>query len=75
MTGGISGVIYVIRHGLRWKDCAKSLWPPQHLIQSLCALEPARGVRPHRRGAGHGGRIHPVRNAVEFTWGFRGGLR
>jgi len=36
----ISGIIYVIKHGLQWKDAPKS-YGPQDFIQSLYTLEPA----------------------------------
>jgi transposase len=37
----ISGIIYVIKHGLQWKDCSESVWPAQDPLQSFCPLEPA----------------------------------
>ena len=52
----VSGVVYVIRNGLQWKDALKGLRPAQDALQSLHPLEPARRVRPHIRQA-RGGRV------------------
>ncbi len=36
----ISGIIHVIRNGLRWRDAPGRLWPAQNSLQPLCAVEP-----------------------------------
>ena len=45
----VSGIIYVIRNGLQWKDAPRALWPPQDALQPLHPVEQARGLRPHLR--------------------------
>jgi transposase len=45
----LSGIFYVIRNGLQWKDAPAGYGP--HKTQSLHPLEPDGGVRPHLRGA------------------------
>lgn len=47
----VSGIVYVIHNGLQRKDAPKALRAVQDPVQSLHALEPARGLRPHFRGA------------------------
>ncbi|GBQ50823.1 transposase [Komagataeibacter sucrofermentans DSM 15973] len=36
----LSGIVYVIRNGLQWKDAPKSVWSAQDLIQPLYPVEP-----------------------------------
>lgn len=38
----VSGIIYVIKHGLQWKDAPDEYGPPQNPVQSLCQVEQAR---------------------------------
>ena len=63
----VSGIIYVIRNGLQWRDAPKALWPAQDALQPLHPLEPARGLRPDLRqrwpakgqARAHHDRCHP----------------
>ena len=48
----ISGILHVLRNGLMWRDCPGLLWSVQDALQSLCALERGRCVRPVVHGAG-----------------------
>ncbi|MCP3397140.1 IS5 family transposase [Bradyrhizobium sp. CCGB20] len=41
----VSGIVYVIRNGLQWKDALKGLRSAQDALQSLHPLEPARRVQ------------------------------
>ena len=52
----ISGIVYVIRHGLQWKDAPVGYGPPKTLYQPLHPLEPSRRVRAHLRSPGCQGR-------------------
>src|SRR5881227_3340005 len=52
----VSGIVYVIRNGLRWKDAPGRLWPAQDAVQPLRPLEPAGCVRTHLRSPGGRGR-------------------
>ena len=36
----ISGIIYVIKHGLQWKDAPREYGPYKNALQSFFALEP-----------------------------------
>ena len=51
----VSGIVYVIRNGLQWKD-APRLRPAQDALQQVRAVEPARRVRPHLQRFGGAGR-------------------
>jgi transposase len=42
----VSGIVYVIRNGLQWKDAPKAVRAPQNPVQPVHALEPAGRVRP-----------------------------
>jgi hypothetical protein len=44
----VSGIVYVIRNGLQWKDAPRPM-VPQDALQPLHALEPAGGVRQDLR--------------------------
>jgi transposase len=46
----VSGIVYVIRNGLQWKDAG--VRAAQNAVQPLHSLEPARRVRPHLRRLG-----------------------
>jgi len=48
----ISGIIYVIRHGLQWKDAPRCYGPPKTLYNRFIRWEPPWRVRPHLRLAG-----------------------
>lgn len=48
----VSGIVYVIRHGLQLEGRAQGLWPAQDALQSLHALERDGRLRPHLRRAG-----------------------
>jgi len=55
----VSGIVYVIKHGLQWKDAPRGygpqgLRPAQDALQPLHPLEPARGLRSHLRRSGRG---------------------
>ena len=43
----ISGIIHVIRYGLKWRDAPACYGPHKTLSQPLRALEQGRGLRPH----------------------------
>ena len=51
----VSGILHVIRNGLRWRDAGR-VWSAQDALQPLRALEPARRVQPHLRRSGRRGR-------------------
>jgi len=36
----ISGIVYVIKHGMQWKDAPKDYGSAQDALQSLHSLEP-----------------------------------
>ena len=36
----VSGIIYVIKHGLQWKDAPREVWTIQNSLQSFYPLEP-----------------------------------
>ena len=36
----VSGIVYVIRNGLQWKDAPKEYGPPQDALQPVHPLEP-----------------------------------
>ena len=48
----ISGIIYVIKNSLQWKDAPKGLRPAQDALQSLRALEQDGHIQPHFCGTG-----------------------
>ena len=52
----ISGIIFVIRNGLRWRDAPKDYGPTQDDLQPLHPLEQARRVQPDLRSPGGQGR-------------------
>ena len=52
----ISGIVYVIRHCLQWKDAPVGYGPAQDALQPLHPLEPSRRVRSHLRNPGRQGR-------------------
>jgi transposase len=45
----LSGIIFVIQGGLRWRDAPPGCGPPQDPLQSLRSLEPHGHLRPHLR--------------------------
>jgi transposase len=47
-----SGIIYVIRNGLQWRDAPARPRSPQDALQPLRALVPYGRVRPHLRRTG-----------------------
>ena len=47
----VSGIVYVIRHGLQWKDAPVGYGPPKTLYDRFVRWEQARRVRAHLRGA------------------------
>lgn len=50
----VSGIVYLIRNGMQWKDAPKGLWTAQDALQPLHALEPAGSVRQDLHGAQSG---------------------
>lgn len=64
----ISGIIYVIKNGLQWKD-ASGLWSAQDAVQSLCTMEPRGSVQSDlpRASEGRGlcGRLDDQRHAPQ----------
>jgi transposase len=48
----ISGIIFIIRNGLRWRDAPKEYGPHKTIYKPLHPLEPARRVQPDLRRAG-----------------------
>ena len=49
----VSGIIYVIRHRLQWRDAPVAYGPHKTLYNPLRALESSRRIRPRLCGAGH----------------------
>jgi transposase len=47
----VSGIVYVLRNGLQWKDAPQD-YGPHKTLYKLHPLEPARRLQPHLRGAG-----------------------
>ncbi len=47
----VSGIIFVIRNGLRWRDAPKE-YGPHKTIQPLHPLEPPRRIQPDLRQIG-----------------------
>ena len=43
----VSGIIYVIRNGLQWKDAPQALRPPQDALQPVHPMEQAWGLRSY----------------------------
>ena len=52
----VSGIIFVIRNGLRWRDAPQEYGPHKTIYNRFHPLEPAGRVQPHLRGAGGEGR-------------------
>jgi transposase len=48
----ISGIIFIIRNGLRWRVAPKEYGPHKTIYNRLICLEPARRVQPDLRRAG-----------------------
>jgi transposase len=48
----VSGIIYVIKHGLMWRDAPPGVRATQDNLQPLHPLEPLRRVQPHLCRAG-----------------------
>ena len=42
----LSGIIFINRNGLRWRDAPAGLWPAQDALQSLEAMERQGRLRP-----------------------------
>ena len=52
----VSGIVFVIRNGLRWRDAPARVWSAQDDLQPVHSLEPAWGVQQDLRRAGAQGR-------------------
>jgi transposase len=52
----LSGIIFINRNGLRWRDAPVRIWPAQDALQSLEAVEREGHLRPDdgRLAAEHG---------------------
>ena len=48
----VSGIVYVIRNGLQWKDAPRGYGPHKTLYKPRHPLKPARRLRPDFRGPG-----------------------
>ena len=48
----VSGIVYVIKHGLQWKDAPKGYGPNKTLYNRFIRWSRMGGVRQHLRGAG-----------------------
>ena len=48
----VSGIVYVIRNGLQWKDAPEGIRATQDALQQVHALEQAGRVRPDLRRLG-----------------------
>jgi hypothetical protein len=48
----VSGIIFVIRNGLRWRDAPREYRSPQDDLQPLHPLEPPRRIQPDIRRIG-----------------------
>ena len=48
----ISGIIFVIKNGLRWRDAPKDYGPHKTILQPLHPMERAWGLQPDIRRAG-----------------------
>ena len=51
----LSGIIYVIKTGLRWCDALCGLWTAQDALQPLCTLEQTGCLQPDICCAGQAG--------------------
>ena len=57
----ISGIVFVIRNGLRWRDAPRGLWAAQDDLQPVHPLEPAwRVQQDFCRACAQGGQIRPA---------------
>ncbi|MFC4623982.1 transposase [Daeguia caeni] len=67
----VSGIVYVIRNGLQWKDAPGWLRPAQNALQPLHPLEQDGCVQPHlrraRRRRAESGAHHDRRQAPESS--------
>ena len=53
----VSGIVFVIRNGLRWRDAPPAYGPHKTLYNRFIRWEPPWRLRPHlRRARGPGGR-------------------
>ena len=48
----VSGIIYVIKHSLQWKDAPKGYGPYKTLYNRFIRWSRMGGVRPHLHGLG-----------------------
>ena len=51
----LSGIIFINRNGLRWRDAPAGLRSAKDALQPMGALEPAGRLRPHLHRTGSGG--------------------
>ena len=50
----LSGIVFVIRNGLRWRDAPADYGPAQNDLQPVHPLEPSGRVQPHLCRVGGG---------------------
>lgn len=63
----VSGIVFVIRNGLRWRDAPSAYGPHKTLYNRFVRWSPPGGVRPHLRGPGRTGREEPDAIMIDST--------